>query len=807
MSTYRVAPIFLIRAAGVPFDHLEKLATRETAGRARELLIKRERFAEAKAAVEVLLNARDRVDLSEELFRAWRTALRSGTMPPPVDEGSGEFAICWRRAQEHAEAEAALKTAMELEISAARAALIQASRSILPSYLVFGAPSVRGLLARQLADYPAGLARLPPRNKAARQIEQRFLLYLQRVAAKNDTFSKFGPSAWGRAKKEGPAFDFTEDAPVAQRELFLERWTAHAMAAVMNTDDEIFPELTPRLNPDGRVEDGTFVFLDSGQEQALTAEELELIKRSDLPTPAHRLGSLEVIRRLVEKKILRCEVEVPAVEAQAFDQILKDVENWRPGPGRDTWLPTLQSIAGLRDRFESAGEIAERAAILDEGRDHLEQIGARAQAPQRFLYAASNAIGEECFRDCDVTVRDDVLQEVAAQAAPWIDFWRDSYAFVAGRVAAGLRQILQANSEGAAVMPLPAFLRACEGAGLPLTRSGLVALATMAFQEVKAAFLNRLRPHAGCEEYQLTVDDCHVVRNTFQYQKFDEYTYPSADLQILAESREAVAAGNYEWMVSELHPPIALLHHGGYWSCPDKARLNQAFAETVLGRPSFHFGFFAVDFTAHTTVRIFDALGKLVNFVAPQRGNPEWRCVPPAETEVYVDAELDVCVRRRDSREHLGSFARGWLIPLGFHPFYFGAPPHLPRLRCGSVIVQRRSWTLEAGEFPAGKISGVSVNLLLGVEKLRAKKGWPRHIYIRPSERALRRSGAEGRDKDTKPVYIDLESYLSLEIFHRWLVKSGELEITEMLPDPRHLLWQESDGRRTFELRTQIVPG
>jgi hypothetical protein len=130
----------------------------------------------------------------------------------------------------------------------------------------------------------------------------------------------------------------------------------------------------------------------------------------------------------------------------------------------------------------------------------------------------------------------------------------------------------------------------------------------------------------------------------------------------------------------------------------------------------------------------------------------------------------------------------------------------MPRLRCGRVIVQRRSWTVRQDEFAAGNYTGVSRDLVLAVERLRQEKDWPRHIYIRPSEQALRRSGAEGRDKDTKPVYIDLESYLFLEIFYRWLTKAGELEITEMLPDPNHLLWQEADGRRTFELRTQIVP-
>jgi hypothetical protein len=120
--------------------------------------------------------------------------------------------------------------------------------------------------------------------------------------------------------------------------------------------------------------------------------------------------------------------------------------------------------------------------------------------------------------------------------------------------------------------------------------------------------------------------------------------------------------------------------------------------------------------------------------------------------------------------------------------------------------VQRRTWTVTSQELPPGNYDGISRNLVLAVEQLRAQKNWPRYIYIRPSEQALRRSGAEGRDKDTKPVFIDLDSYLFLEIFYRWLTKSGELEVTEMLPAPDQLLWRERDGRRTFELRTLIIP-
>ena len=113
---------------------------------------------------------------------------------------------------------------------------------------------------------------------------------------------------------------------------------------------------------------------------------------------------------------------------------------------------------------------------------------------------------------------------------------------------------------------------------------------------------------------------------------------------------------------------------------------------------------------------------------------------------------------------------------------------------------------MRADELIPGKYTGVSHHLVLAIEKLRAERNLPRFIFIRPTEQALRRSGAEGRDKDTKPVFVDLESYLFLEIFHRWLVKAGEIEVTEMLPDPEHLFWKESDGRHSFELRTLIVP-
>ena len=805
-SSYRVAPIFLIRMAGVPFEPMERLATTATAEAARGLLVRQEEFARAKAEVEHLLR-RPGHGLSEELFRAWRKAIRSGTMPPADDPPSRAFSSCWECASNVAIAESRLEESLKHELGVARVALLESARTLLSPYLVF-AGGVREVLAELLRERVPESGPLPPRKKRERARERHLLLYLQRICTKNDTLSEFGPGGWGTVGGQARVVQLEPVPGIVEREAFLERWTAHGAAAALNADPDIRIELSPRLHPHGRIEGSDFYFGDTGERSAIDAKTMDILRRCDGATPAHALGvETEALERLTAQRMIRWEMEVPALDPHAFDVLVSDVGRWREGKVRARWLDLLKPIAALPAKFAQAKETTARAEIMDDARGRLENLGAARNTPDRFLYSAGNPIGEECFRECHFSIGEQMLNEVATEAAPWIDLWRDCYAFVASRVSAGLRGLLEKAPRENGAVALPAFLRHCEQLRMPLTGPAMVGLAHLAFQEVKAAFRELLAERPDAEEWQLTSDDCHFIRRNFQYPKFDEYTYPSADMQISAKSVEAVARGEYEWILAELHPPVALLHHGFYWACPDKEALGRALAGTTKGRPTFHFGFFAIDFTATTTVRVFDAMPGLTRFVAPQRGNPRWRIIPPAEVEVFADdATGDVGLRTRGSHEYLGSFARAWTIPLGFHPFLLGRSPHMPRLRCGKVIVQRRSWTVGVEELPAGDYTGISRNLVLAIERLRAMKGWPRHIYIRPSEQALRRSGAEGRDKDTKPVYIDLESYLFLEVFHRWLTKSGELEVTEMLPDPEHLLWQEADGRRTFELRTQIVP-
>ncbi len=144
MPSYQVAPIFLIRLAGAPFEIYEQLATRDTNKAARELLVRQDK-----------LSAQD---------------------------------------------ETRLAVLLEHQLSAARSALLEAARTLLPAYLLFASAELRHNLLNQ--SMPLDSGSLPARNSRARERERHLLLYLQRIAAKNDTFSEFGPTGWGKIDQQ-----------------------------------------------------------------------------------------------------------------------------------------------------------------------------------------------------------------------------------------------------------------------------------------------------------------------------------------------------------------------------------------------------------------------------------------------------------------------------------------------------------------------------------------------------------------------------------------------------------------------------
>ena len=791
---YELAPLFPIRMAGVAFDVLELLATpraialaRELAGRAGAL----ERLA--PAALEALggdpAGPGSRVRAHAARLVAKRQPLpRLPPDPPPALRAYAEAAAAVELLR------AAHGEALGDELAGAFRALRREALRFMPDYALFASPTVEELVA----DIQPDGEWTPARLKDGRR-DRTLLMYVQRVAAKNETLSAYGPLSWGRVDPAVRGLRLSP-TPGMRREAFFERWVAEVVAAAMRADPSTRPEEAPRAHPNGRLEGDAFVRLDTGERIPLDDEARRLLARCDGRTPAHALGAPERLAALADEGAVLWGVECPAFVLDRVAALRDRVAAWRDGEARRRWLPALASLAEVPARFAAAAGAAERRRILDEARGRLEALGAGGPAAegQRALYRGSNVLGEKCARQPALVLGEAEARAVAERVAPWLDLWRDTYAFVAHRVNERLRALHASLPARDGAVPLPAFLAASERAGFPLRGVGVPALAYVAFGEVRAAFRDALAARPDARVWPLSAEDCTFLRRRFEFPRFDALTWPSADLQLAASSPDDVAAGRHRWVVAELHYAGTFLQHGITFASPD-ARAFGAWMRRASG-PICDWGF-PTDVVSHTMID-FEPVLDGFTYAGPAVGLPGWRTARPADAEVVVAEDGDVRIRAGGAER--GSFARSWILGFGFHPFVLPVGAHSPRLEAGGVVVQRESWVVGAADLPHQ--GGTSPELVADVDRLRAARGIPRYVYVRPTEGSVRRLGAGGRDKDVKPIFVDLESHPFLDVLARWMAKHGELDVTEMLPAPDQLPWREEDGRHTFELRTLFVP-
>ncbi|MFI5806010.1 lantibiotic dehydratase [Streptomyces sp. NPDC051561] len=125
-----------------------------------------------------------------------------------------------------------------------------------------------------------------------------------------------------------------------------------------------------------------------------------------------------------------------------------------------------------------------------------------------------------------------------------------------------------------------------------------------------------------------------------------------------------------------------------------------------------------------------------------------------------------------------------------------------PRVRHGSLVLSRRSWSVAATELPLQTPAGGSdADWFLGWHRFRRTHRLPDRVFATVSDSGAR--GATG----AKPQYLDFDSPLSLAAFEA-LIKSPQARVVlrEMLPDEDGLHVTSDRGRHVAELAVETAP-
>jgi hypothetical protein len=632
-------------------------------------------------------------------------------------------------------------------------------------------------------------APLPARNSDCRHHENSWTRYAQRLAAKNDTIGSFGPSAWGRVDSAEPrAAVIALGDGVDQRRVYVERWVCEELAARI---DALSPGGLPIEPAEDLVFDGAAV-LRSGRPVTLSPAEREMLQRADGSQTA--LEPTAVASQLLARGLLVRRCRIP-IGPEPFAALRAQVEDWPGGPERDHWQASLAAIEAQRAGFEAAPDLEARRRALLQLSSLLSDLDIQPARRSRALYAARLPLNEDCRRATRaLMIGRPLIEQATIDLAPWYDLWRDLAGLFATRIGQRLSAIW--TSLGARPVGIDTFFHACRADGVDLWGGGGAGLAPELYDEVQLAWQDQLGARSDDKEIQLSDDDLAFVRNRFSFSRMKSFDNPAPDLQIVATDAGAIERGDWQLLVSEIHPDLSVWEHCFMLFCPDAEELTSEYRRTGHA-PAITFG--------PTT-----EMGVHILCRAPQHSG-EWSflrplfapgCASIGRAEAVVDVvDGDLIVRDRHGRIR-GSLVHQWRVTGNTHHLeLLGTGSHSPRLKVGRAIVQRESWRIEPDDALRRAVARVGPDALLALRGLRRQRGLPEETFVRP-ELPMRHSYY----KDTKPVLVDFRNPFLIEALGRWVRRYLRLRVTEMLPASGECWLSDSAGHYSCELRVVVLP-
>ncbi len=643
--------------------------------------------------------------------------------------------------------------------------------------------------------------------------QQAVARYLQRYCLSNETLGFFGPVGWAWVSQDSICIDVTPGPEqLSRRTTYFDSWPIEILAAKIAELPEVVPMLTPRVAPSAVLE-RQLLRLPFREPIRLSASEARLLTNCDgRRTVLMLVGDppdpelLAMLKRLNEFGAVLMGLDVP-ISTWPERELEDRVRSISHPAARTRALASLAELVAAREAITSAAGDADR---LQRATMSLAEVFERLTGgPPTRGTRSGRSDGSLVYED---TVRDVAVQigtQLTDMLAPALSMVLDSATWLVNTIAARYLALSRrladqaVNGNGAkgipllhvAVMAMPELFLPSDGRE-PTTVAEVVA-------DFQARWRRILAIPPGARRH-------HVASDSIAEQVAREFaTGPamwsggrlhSADIMIAAPSEEAIARGDFQFVLGQLHLATNSLESRAFVAQhPDPGRLLAAAEADYLDR------------------RVYAIPRRNSPFVTSRLAPPSallsphytYLClgsesvVPPAHARVLSAAEMTVKPRSdalvvRSSRDGLeydfievvGEMLAA-LVATAFRPL--DSAGYHPRISIDRMVIARESWTFPARLTAWAFIKDERKQYLMA-RQWRARHAIPERAFV----------SAPVQDK---PIAVDFRSLPLVGILANLVRRtakhsSGSFTLTEMLPDTDQLWLRDAAGNRyTAELK------
>ncbi len=788
-----LAPAFILRGTGLPFELMESLSTPESVRSAERALRLEARLRELERQLleELARTPKDRLSRGER--RRAKQAIKHRRSEKLLAETVPELhpRLLLERSRllsEFCAAEAEVQLMVEAEHRSISERLFDLVRD----------PKIEEAIWLSSPQAFDGLQRMRPRvprNKKEHQLHRLALSYLQRFCAKNDTAAFFGPYNFGEVfqGENGDELLSWQREPyrVGERYVFISRHVVDALAQAMSRDPDLEQGLPLALHPS--VERNAESLFVSGKKLPLLPGQVNTILRLQ-HEPRQKLESAlgaPFVARLVSSRLLVPEIAPSATSLDEIEDLSAAVSEL--SESESPWALRLRELRNEALRTAQA-QWPERRSGYEAAEGLLESWNIDDRVPDRprgQLYTDRSVFFEESKGG---------LEDLALHGQRLLECMPGLHAILRAHAAyaEGVRRDARAwvyslwqESGLSDAVPLGKFLQE--------TGSSVQGFHPFGWSERAEGLWENVGALLPEDQSRIALSSRQVEAALGDLSPKEPFLC-SPDVMLSATDEDAVRAGRAT-------PILAEVHHGvqvwSFFARLAEGRTRASIMET-LKRWCAHIS----QGTALATLLDPRMTGKTFNLEYP--GLTIERFARSAKPRDQVRSLWDVYVQRNGSSLMLTTERDNELLLAPHSPVdpmvrAFGAlvlwgprlpkfSAHLPRVSVDGVVWFRETWRVKTEEWREHWEGRTVGDAVVAATRLREVLGLPRRVFISCST-------------EPKPYYCDMESSAFAQLLRTLALRNDELLISEMLPGPEGLWLRWPGERYTAELRLSMLVG